>query len=53
MSDPERWARVNPMKFSKAKCKVLHMVGAIPSTNSDWAENGLRATLRKGLESAG
>ncbi|GAB0202591.1 mitochondrial enolase superfamily member 1 [Grus japonensis] len=21
----ERWARVNPMKFNKAKCKILHM----------------------------
>ena len=30
----ERWARLNLTKFNKAKCKVLHMVGAILSTNT-------------------
>jgi len=38
----EGWARVNIMKFNKAKCKF----GAIPSTDIDWEQNGLRAALR-------
>ncbi|GAB0180864.1 triadin [Grus japonensis] len=38
----ERWARANHMKFSKAKCKVLNA-----STTTGWAENGLRAALRR------
>ncbi|GAB0186270.1 cAMP-dependent protein kinase inhibitor alpha [Grus japonensis] len=40
----ERWAHVNPMKFSKAKYKVLHVV---LSTTTGWVENGLTAALRR------
>ena len=37
----ERWACVNLVRSNKAKCKVLHMrVGATPSTNTAWVENG-------------
>jgi len=41
-----RWACVNLMKFNKSKCMVLHVVGAIQSRITGWAENGLRASLR-------
>ncbi|GAB0207782.1 mitochondrial enolase superfamily member 1 [Grus japonensis] len=43
----ERWARANLMKFNKAKCNVLHMSRGIPSTAIGWAENGLKAALRR------
>ena len=32
----ERWARVNLMKFNKAKCKVLHMRWGIPKHKYRW-----------------
>jgi len=35
----ERWACENLIKFNRAKCRVLHRVRAIPSTNTGWAEN--------------
>lgn len=44
---PERWGRENLMKFSKARCKVLHGGGAVPSTSPGWLENGLRPSLRR------
>ena len=43
----ESWARAYLMKFNKAKCKVLHMGGGIPSTTTGWARNGLSAALRR------
>jgi len=43
----ERWACMNRMKFNKAKCKVLHVGGAIPNASTGWAETGLRAALRR------
>lgn len=35
------------MKFKKAKCKVLPLNGAIPSTNKGWMGNRLRADLQR------
>lgn len=35
------------MKFKKANCKVLHLDGAIPSTNKICMGNGLGAALRR------
>ncbi|PKU37851.1 rna-directed dna polymerase from mobile element jockey-like [Limosa lapponica baueri] len=39
----EMLACANLMKFNKTKCKVME----IPSENTDWVENGLRAALSK------
>ena len=43
----ERWDHVNFMKFNKAKNMVLHLDRAIPSRDTGWAENVLRAALRR------
>jgi len=43
----ERGARDNLMTFNNAKCKVLHLGRAIPSTDTGWTENGLRAVLKR------
>lgn len=43
----ESWACMNLMEFNNAKHKVLHLGQAIPSTNTGWVENGLRAILRR------
>ena len=43
----ERWAHAYIIKFNKAKCKVLYMSWAIPSTNTGWAMSGLRAALQR------
>lgn len=37
----------NIMKFSKAKCKALYLVGVIPNVNTGWVMRGLREVLRR------
>jgi len=43
----ERWAHANLIKFNKARCKALHLGQGNPTINTGWAENGLRAALRR------
>jgi len=44
----ERWVCANLLRFNKAKCKVLHMGQGNPKHRyMGWAENGLRAALRR------
>ncbi|GAB0178172.1 hypothetical protein GRJ2_000282500 [Grus japonensis] len=46
----ERWARVNCMKFSKAKCKVLHLGQRNPKHNHRLGEEGIESSPEeKGL----
>lgn len=49
----ERWGSVNIIVFNRSKCKVLHWVGEIPSTNTDWEENRLSILLCGGLRIVG
>jgi len=41
----EKWARVNLMKFNKAKCRALHLGWGKHSINTGWGMKGLRAAL--------
>jgi len=43
----EKWVCANLMNFNKRKARSCAWVGAIQSTNTGWAENGLRVTLRR------
>ncbi|GAB0184108.1 hypothetical protein GRJ2_000876100 [Grus japonensis] len=43
----EKWARVNRMKFNKAKCKVVHVGQHNPKPTIGWARNGLKAARRR------
>ncbi|GAB0183483.1 mitochondrial enolase superfamily member 1 [Grus japonensis] len=43
----QRWARANRMKFNKANARSCMWVGAIPSTTTGWARNGLKSALRR------
>ncbi|PKU31522.1 rna-directed dna polymerase from mobile element jockey-like [Limosa lapponica baueri] len=45
----EKWARANLMKLNQVRpsARSCTWVTAIPSTNTGWAENGLRAALRR------
>lgn len=45
----EEGAHVNLMKFSQAKCKVLHPAQGSSSTSTGWGLGGLRAALGEGL----
>lgn len=38
----KRWALENLMRFTKAKCKVLHWVRVITNMYTDWEKNPLR-----------
>ncbi|RMC09958.1 hypothetical protein DUI87_12746 [Hirundo rustica rustica] len=41
------WDCANLMKFNKTECKALQLLGAIPSINTGWVQNGLIVTLRR------
>lgn len=37
----KKWDRVNLMRFTMAKCKVVHLSGAIPGTCTDYPQQGV------------
>lgn len=39
----EKWGHVNLLKFNQAKCNIRTWVGAVPSINTGWGTDGLRA----------
>lgn len=43
--DLDRLKNCTHVNLMKAKCRILHLAGAIPSTNTGWAVNGLRVAL--------
>ena len=43
----EKRARENLTRFNKAKCRVLHWVGAVPGVYADWGKISFRAALRR------
>jgi len=43
----EKRAHENLLEFKRAKCKVLHLVEAIPDVCADWEKNSLKGTLQR------
>lgn len=37
----------NLIRLNKSKCRVLHLVRAVPGMSTDWEKNPLRAALRR------
>ena len=48
----EHWAIINGMKFSKSKCRILHLGNCTRvtlGTSINWDSSGWRAALQKGI----
>ena len=41
----KKWVHENLICFNKAKCRVLHMIGAILDVHTDWEKNSLRTAM--------